>query len=32
MAAYVEGIERTGELPGYDREALERALERGRFD
>jgi enoyl-CoA hydratase/carnithine racemase len=32
MAAYVAGLERTGELPGYDREALERALERGRFD
>ena len=32
MAAYVEGTERTGGLPGYDPEALERALERGRFD
>ena len=31
MAAYVEGLERTGELPGYDREALERALDQGRF-
>ncbi len=32
MAAYVEQFERTGELPGYDAEALERALERGRFE
>ena len=32
MAAYVDGTERTGELPGYDAEALERALENGRFD
>jgi enoyl-CoA hydratase len=31
MAAYVEGLERTGELPGYDREAMERALRDGRF-
>ena len=31
MAAYVEGVERTGEMPGYDREALERALDQGRF-
>jgi enoyl-CoA hydratase len=31
MAAYQEALERTGELPGYDREALERALESGRF-
>jgi enoyl-CoA hydratase len=31
MAAYVEGLERTGELPGYDREAIERALDEGRF-
>jgi enoyl-CoA hydratase len=31
MAAYQEGLERTGELPGYDREALERALRSGRF-
>ena len=31
MAAYIEGTERTGELPGYDAEALERALEEGRF-
>ena len=31
MAAYQERLERTGELPGYDREALERALESGRF-
>ena len=32
MAAYVEGLERTGELPGYDPERIERALERGRFE
>ncbi|MCL4288009.1 MAG: enoyl-CoA hydratase/isomerase family protein, partial [Thermoleophilia bacterium] len=31
MAAYVERLERTGELPCYDRDALQRALERGRF-
>ena len=31
MAAYVEGTERTGELPGYDAQAMERALEEGRF-
>ncbi len=31
MAAYVEELERTGELPAYDREALAQALERGRF-
>jgi enoyl-CoA hydratase/carnithine racemase len=31
MAAYQEGLARTGELPGYDREALERALGTGRF-
>ena len=31
MAAYVEGVERTGEMPGYDREALERALDEGRL-
>ena len=31
MAAYVEGIEQTGDLPGYDAAALERALETGRF-
>ena len=31
MAAYVEAFERTGELPAYDREQLERALERGGF-
>jgi enoyl-CoA hydratase len=31
MAAYVEATERTGELPLYDREAIERALEDGRF-
>ena len=32
MQAYVDGLERTGELPGYDPQALERARERGRFD
>jgi enoyl-CoA hydratase len=31
MAAYVDGLERTGELPGYDAVAREQALERGRF-
>ncbi len=31
MRAYVEALERTGELPGYDREAMRAALERGRF-
>jgi enoyl-CoA hydratase len=31
MAAYQRGLEQTGELPGYDRAALERALESGRF-
>jgi enoyl-CoA hydratase/carnithine racemase len=31
MRAYVEGIERTGELPAYDREAMDAALERGGF-
>lgn len=31
MAAYCDGLERTGELPAYDREALDRALEQGRF-
>jgi enoyl-CoA hydratase len=31
MTAYVEGLERTGELPGYDAEALKRALDEGRF-
>jgi len=31
MAAYQDRLERTGELPGYDREALERALQSGRF-
>jgi enoyl-CoA hydratase/carnithine racemase len=31
MAAYQDRLERTGELPGYDREALERALDTGRF-
>jgi enoyl-CoA hydratase/carnithine racemase len=32
MGAYVAELERTGDLPGYDREAIDRALERGRFD
>ena len=31
MAAYQDALERTGELPGYDREMLERALRSGRF-
>ena len=31
MAAYVARLERTGELPAYDREALEQALEAGGF-
>jgi enoyl-CoA hydratase len=31
MAAYVDGFERSGELPGYDSEAMARATERGRF-
>ncbi|MSO41480.1 MAG: enoyl-CoA hydratase/isomerase family protein [Solirubrobacterales bacterium] len=31
MAAYVDGLERSGELPAYDPEALQRALEDGRF-
>jgi enoyl-CoA hydratase/carnithine racemase len=31
MAAYVAAFERTGELPGYDRAAMERALRDGRF-
>ena len=31
MAAYQDALERTGELPGYDRETLERALRTGRF-
>jgi hypothetical protein len=31
MAAYQHALERTGELPGYDSEALERALRSGRF-
>ncbi len=32
MAAYVDATERTGELPLYDAEAIERALEAGRFE
>ncbi len=31
MAAYVEATAGTGELAGYDRERLARALEDGRF-
>jgi enoyl-CoA hydratase len=31
MAAYQDALDRTAELPGYDREALERALRNGRF-
>lgn len=32
MRAYVAETKRTGELPAYDRTALEQALERGRMD
>lgn len=32
MAAYVDATERTADLPLYDDEARERALERGRYD
>jgi enoyl-CoA hydratase len=31
MQAYLDALRDTGELPGYDRAALERALEAGRF-
>ncbi len=31
MRAYVDALERTGELPGYDREAMRETLERGHF-
>jgi enoyl-CoA hydratase/carnithine racemase len=31
MSAYVRELERTGELPGYDPAAIERAIEQGRF-
>jgi enoyl-CoA hydratase len=31
MAAYLSAFERTGELPGYDPAAMERALDAGRF-
>jgi len=31
MAAYLDRLERTGELPGYDPEVIERALAEGRF-
>jgi hypothetical protein len=31
MAAYQHRLERTGELPGYDPEAREQALQSGRF-
>jgi enoyl-CoA hydratase len=31
MAAYQDALDRTAELPGYDRETLERALRNGRF-
>lgn len=31
MAAYVDGLERTGELPAYDSAEIERTLEHGRF-
>ena len=32
MDAYVKATERTGDLPLYDDEARERALEQGHFD
>lgn len=32
MSAYIEQLERTGELPVYDRATLERALELGRIE
>jgi enoyl-CoA hydratase len=32
MAAYVERLKSTSDLPAYDRDALERALEHGVFD
>ena len=31
MASYQDRLERTGELPGYDRKAFEQALRTGRF-
>jgi enoyl-CoA hydratase len=31
MAAYVRGLDETGELPGYDPGVMERALDSGRF-
>jgi enoyl-CoA hydratase len=31
MASYQRSLERTGQLPGYDRSTLERALDAGRF-
>ena len=31
MSAYLDGLERTGEVPAYDPEVRERALESGRF-
>ena len=31
MSAYVDGLERTDNLPGYDPAAIERALGSGRF-
>ena len=32
MTAYVEELERTGELPAYDRERFDRAIEDGRIE
>lgn len=32
MRAYVDALRRTGELPAYDRSAIEAALARGRFE
>ena len=31
MASYQRSLERTGQMPGYDRSTLERALDAGRF-
>jgi hypothetical protein len=32
MRAYVDALRRTGELPAYDRGAMDTALARGRFE
>ena len=31
MRAYVDGFERTGELPAYDRELMQETIDQGRF-